>query len=357
MLKIVRLAPLALLLGAVTPAHAQTTETYSAYVLGLPAAASLTGTEKMWLLQGTTPKTTTPGQILSAITGDCANGPAVVCTKTNGVPFAPSATIDTTNASHITSGTLAAGNGGAGTINGALKGNGSGVVSQAACADLSNAAASCSTDATNATNIGSGTLNTLRLPAPFTSGTASGTTSKFMTGSGTLTNGHLAGFDVNGNIVDGGAAGAGTVTSVTCGTGLSGGTFTTTGTCATSLTSVTNSLGADVLMNNTSNYFDGPSTAQGTSGTWFATGAVIVSDTGSAPQIFCKLWDGTTVIASTTMNVSSTNASENVALSGVLASPAGNIRISCKDTVTTGVIRFNQSGNSKDSTLTVIRIQ
>lgn len=34
--------------------------------------------------------------------------------------------------------------GGAGTINGALKGNGSGVVSQAACADLSNATAWCS---------------------------------------------------------------------------------------------------------------------------------------------------------------------------------------------------------------------
>lgn len=39
---------------------------------------------------------------------------------------------------------LPAANGGAGTINGALKGNGSGTVSQAACADLSNAVASCS---------------------------------------------------------------------------------------------------------------------------------------------------------------------------------------------------------------------
>lgn len=49
------------------------------------------------------------------------------------------------NASDLSSGTVAAARGGAGTINGALKGNGSGVVSQAACADLSNGTALCST--------------------------------------------------------------------------------------------------------------------------------------------------------------------------------------------------------------------
>jgi hypothetical protein len=52
---------------------------------------------------------------------------------------------DTTNAANITSGTLASARGGAGTITGALKGNGAGLVSQAACADLSNASAACST--------------------------------------------------------------------------------------------------------------------------------------------------------------------------------------------------------------------
>lgn len=49
------------------------------------------------------------------------------------------------DASTFSAGTLAAARGGAGTINGALKGNGSGVVSQAACADLSNGTALCST--------------------------------------------------------------------------------------------------------------------------------------------------------------------------------------------------------------------
>ncbi len=49
---------------------------------------------------------------------------------------------------------LPAANGGAGTVNGALKGNGSGAVSQAACADLSNGATGCST----ATGTSGGTL-------------------------------------------------------------------------------------------------------------------------------------------------------------------------------------------------------
>jgi hypothetical protein len=57
---------------------------------------------------------------------------------------AASCATDATNATNIASGTLAAARGGAGTITGALKGNGSGVVSQAACADLSNGGTACS---------------------------------------------------------------------------------------------------------------------------------------------------------------------------------------------------------------------
>lgn len=43
----------------------------------------------------------------------------------------------------INSGTVAAARGGAGTVTGALKGNGAGAVSQAACADLSNGGTAC----------------------------------------------------------------------------------------------------------------------------------------------------------------------------------------------------------------------
>lgn len=50
------------------------------------------------------------------MTGDCTLGvPNIICTKTNGVPFAPSATINALNASNISSGTLGVAFGGTGT--------------------------------------------------------------------------------------------------------------------------------------------------------------------------------------------------------------------------------------------------
>jgi hypothetical protein len=119
---------------------------------------------------------------------------------------------------------------------------------------------------------------------------------------------------------------------------------------------LTNSLGADVALNNTANYFDGPSVVQGTVGTWFVSGSVIVNDAGQA-TIFAKLWDGTTVISSGVATVTGTNVQETIALSGLITAPAGNLRISCKDATTVnGKISFNNSGNSKDSTITAIRI-
>jgi hypothetical protein len=122
------------------------------------------------------------------------------------------------------------------------------------------------------------------------------------------------------------------------------------------LSSLTNSLGADVALNNTANYFTGPTVAQGTSGTWFASGTVTLTDTAGAAFFYVKLWDGTTVIASGVVRTDVASAIDTVSLSGYLASPAGNIRISVRDvTSTSGAIKFNVSGESKDSTLSVFR--
>lgn len=152
-------------------------------------------------------------------------------------------------------------------------------------------------------------------------------------------------------------AGTGTVTSITCGTGLSGGTITNSGTCAVNLTASSNSLGSDTALNNTSNYFDGPSVAQGTSGSWSANGTVTLTDTAGSATYYCKLWDGTTVISSGATNTVGANGIITMSLSGTLMTPAANIKVSCKDiTSTSGKILFNASGNSKDSTLTLVRI-
>lgn len=123
------------------------------------------------------------------------------------------------------------------------------------------------------------------------------------------------------------------------------------------LAKVTNSLGGNVALNNTGAYFDGPSCAQGTVGTWWASGTVTLIDTAGSSNFDVKLWDGTTVIASTRVGSFAINAYVTVSLSGYLATPAGNIRISVKDvTSTSGSIIFNVTGNSKDSTLSVYRI-
>lgn len=121
------------------------------------------------------------------------------------------------------------------------------------------------------------------------------------------------------------------------------------------LASITASLGADVLLNNTANYFDGPSVAQGTVGTWFVSGTITLVGNGSS-NVYVKLWDGATVIASAAV-IPSAAQNLSVSLSGVLASPAGNLRMSAKNiNAVVGVIAFNATGNAKDSTITALRI-
>jgi hypothetical protein len=135
------------------------------------------------------------------------------------------------------------------------------------------------------------------------------------------------------------------------------GLVNSSGSLAVSLSKITASLSGDVSLSNVANYFDGPSIAQGTTGTWFVSGSVSVLDTASGANFSFKLWDGTTIIASGFCDTNAANAARVVALSGYLASPAGNLRISVKDsTSVNGKIKFNSSGNSLDSTISAIRI-
>jgi hypothetical protein len=76
---------------------------------------------------------------------------------------------------------------------------------------------------------------------------------------------------------------------------LSGGTITTSGTCAVSLTAASNYLAGPTALN-TSTFTDGPSVAAGGVGTWAVFGTVMLNETAAANPVQSKLWDGTTVI-------------------------------------------------------------
>lgn len=155
-------------------------------------------------------------------------------------------------------------------------------------------------------------------------------------------------------------ASAGSVSSIAGNTGaftLGVGLTNATNDIRISLSTATNSLGSDTAISN-SVYTDGPSMAQGTSGTWLSTSTVTLFDTAGATQFSCKLWDGTTIISSAKVTMYTANLPATVTLSGVISSPAANIRVSVTSNAVgaTSTFKFNGSGNSKDCTITGVRI-
>ncbi len=147
---------------------------------------------------------------------------------------------------------------------------------------------------------------------------------------------------------------------LTAGAGVSI-TGTTNATIAAALSSFTGVLGADVNMSSANTYFTGPTASNGAqSGLWYVYGVASIVDTsGVANLARCRLTDGTSVIASSPSMREATGATLaiQVVLAGTISSPAGNFRVECQTNVTTGVIKFNNSGESKDSLVTGFRIQ
>lgn len=172
-------------------------------------------------------------------------------------------------------------------------------------------------------------------------------------------NGTVGATGPTGNTGPTGSAGAGGAAGITGPTGNTGPTGPTGSTGASFvITKLVNSLSANVLLTNITLFFDGPQVAQGSVGTWFVSGTVTLGSP-NADGYVAKLWDGTTVIASGThFNVAATQVT--LSLSGVITSPAGNLRISVQDDVSTsGKIFANISGvgaPGTDSTITAIRI-
>lgn len=123
------------------------------------------------------------------------------------------------------------------------------------------------------------------------------------------------------------------------------------------ITVLSASLTNDVSLSNTGTYFDGPQVAQGTSGTWYVSATVSMTDSTTGAHYKLKLHDGTTLIATCTTNSASAGAGVATSLSGYITNPAGNLRISVLDqSSTSGAISYNNSGLGKDSTITAMRI-
>jgi hypothetical protein len=153
----------------------------------------------------------------------------------------------------------------------------------------------------------------------------------------------------NNNIL---GTGTGTLASLTAGNGITIGASV-----AVSLSELTNSISDTAVANGS--YTTGPTVAQGTNGTWFATGTISWLDTnGTITNLVCKLWDGTTVIASTSADRTTSGGYNSLSLSGYLASPAGNIRISCQAANTTTTMKGATTSPTEinASTLSVFRI-
>jgi hypothetical protein len=123
------------------------------------------------------------------------------------------------------------------------------------------------------------------------------------------------------------------------------------------MSAITNSLTSSVAINNTTFFFDGPSVAQGTVGTWFVMGQFCYRAGVAGPSMVYRLWDGTTIISSGEFVEGPGTVATSItcfSLSGIISNPTGNIKISVLDNNTTSS-QITGSGG-KESSISAIRI-
>lgn len=115
-------------------------------------------------------------------------------------------------------------------------------------------------------------------------------------------------------------------------------------------------LGADVTAVGTAAFKDGPTVDVGLVGTFDVSASVLLVDTAGVAIFNVKLWDGTTIIASTRVRTPAANQGVCVTLVGRIVNPAAALRVSAQNvTDNTGLFAFNASGASMDSGIRATR--
>jgi hypothetical protein len=121
---------------------------------------------------------------------------------------------------------------------------------------------------------------------------------------------------------------------------------------------VTNFLTANVTMSSGSTYYDGALAAVPGSGTWYVSATNTLVDSAGAASMFCKLWDGFTLMNSAGGHTVGAGDAIAMTVTGILANPKGALRLSCEDSgSTTGTIAYNNTSNGQDSNITAYRIK
>lgn len=134
--------------------------------------------------------------------------------------------------------------------------------------------------------------------------------------------------------------------------------------CLPTYNTATNAIGSDVAMTNANTFYDGPAVTLA-AGTWMVQGTVSIttSAANSIIPVTCKLWNGTTVTASTETSVNAVAAVRtlSISLQGIV-SPVGSTtyKISCASTVASQTISAattdNGAGNNA-STINAFRLK
>lgn len=122
-------------------------------------------------------------------------------------------------------------------------------------------------------------------------------------------------------------------------------------------------LGAsDVLLNNTSNYFDITNTGSigGAGQTWLLIGNACITDTAGAASVVVRIWDSSTVFAEASGDVRAANATSQIPVFAIVTpSAAATYYLSAKDlTSTSGVAKTTGYAGTaqKACSITAIRL-